>query len=220
MLRLQVDGAAVQCAWYPVPPPVHADVDPDPATYGGVRPASSSLVFLHEGLGSLTQWQGFPAEVCARSGRSGWAWARAGHGRSQPLPRPRDATFLHREATRVVPELVTRLGLDRPVLVGHSDGASIALIAAAQAPGSYRGLVLMAPHVFLESCTREGIAAVGRRYRDGDLGRRLARHHDHPDRLFWSWHDVWLSEAFAGWDLTGLLAATTAAARERPPILR
>lgn len=207
MLRLQVDGAAVQCAWYPFPPPSDADGELDPAGHRGTQPAPASLLFLHEGLGSLTQWQGFPAEVCRRSGRSGWAWARAGHGRSQPLPRPRDETFLHREATRTVPELVARLGLDRPVLVGHSDGASIALIAAANAPGAYRSLVLMAPHVFLEPCTREGIAAVGRRYRDGELGRRLARHHDDADRLFWSWHDVWLSPAFAGWDLTGLLAA-------------
>ena len=197
MLRLVVDGAAVQCERYP----------PSAGEGGEAGPSSGpSLLFLHEGLGSLTQWQDFPADLCARTDRVGWAWARAGHGRSQPLPRPRGADFLHREAVVVLPELVARLGVDRPVLVGHSDGASIALIAAGLSPGAYRSIVLIAPHVFLEDCTRDAIAALGRRYRERGLGPRLARHHDDAEGLFWSWHDAWLSPAFADWDLTELLS--------------
>jgi pimeloyl-ACP methyl ester carboxylesterase len=194
VLRLSVDGVALECERHG-----------DPAT-GPEAP----LVFLHEGLGSLTQWQGFPTDLCTRTGRPGLAWARAGHGRSQPRSGQRDVDYMHHEARVVLPEVLDRFGVDRPVLVGHSDGASIALIAAAALPDRFAGLVLMAPHVIVEPCTLAGIAAAGEAFRAGALSRRLARHHDDIERLFWSWHDAWLSPPFEDWDLTGLLRSVRA----------
>ena len=194
VLRLSVDGAALECVRHG-----------DPA-----RGPAAPLVFLHEGLGSLTQWQGFPEQVCARTGRPGLAWARAGHGRSQPRPGRHEIDYMHHEARVVLPEVLDRFGVDRPVLVGHSDGASIALIAAASLPDRFAGVVLMAPHVIVEPCTLAGIAAAGEAFRAGSLARGLARHHDDIETLFWSWHDAWLSPPFAGWDLTGLLGSVTA----------
>lgn len=194
MLRLVVDDAALEIERYP-----------------GSAAGGAPLVFLHEGLGSLTQWQGVPAELCHRTGRAGLAYARAGHGRSQPSGRPRLVDYMHHEARVVLPALLERFDdVDRPVLVGHSDGASIALIAAAERPDAYKALVLLAPHVIVEDCTVAGIAAAGEAFERDGLRPRLARHHDDIDTLFWSWHDAWLSPAFRGWDLTGLLAAVTA----------
>jgi len=194
VIRLLVDGAAVECARY---------------GGDGGDAGRSPVVFLHEGLGSLTQWQGFPGDVCRAAGRAGMAWARAGHGRSQPPARPRALDYMHREATAALPELVERFGFERPVLVGHSDGASIALIAAATEPDRYGAVVAMAPHVFVEDCTVAGIAAAGEAFRAGTLAGRLARHHDDADALFRSWHDAWLAPEFRGWDITAMLDAIT-----------
>lgn len=199
VLRLQVDGAALECRLLP-------EGGPHPGLPAPRRP----LVFLHEGLGSLTQWRSFPEQLCRRSGRAGLMFARAGHGRSQPPGHRRvegDVNYMHHEALVVLPEVLARFGLEDPVLVGHSDGASIALIHAAQPHPAVSGLVLLAPHVMVEDCTVTGIAAVGASYHQTDLAARLARHHDDPDQLFWFWHNTWLSPGFRAWDVRDLLPA-------------
>ncbi|MFN0026923.1 MAG: alpha/beta fold hydrolase [Acidimicrobiales bacterium] len=202
MLRVQVDGAALECRLLP-------EGGPHP----GLRADRQPLVFLHEGLGSLTQWRSFPEQLCRRSGRAGLAFARAGHGRSQPSPpRPashdsRTARYLHHQAMVVLPEILVRFGVPDAVLVGHSDGASIALIHAAQPAATVSGLVLLAPHVMVEDCTVAGIATAGHSYHNTDLPHRLARHHDHPDQLFRFWHDTWLSADFRHWDIRDQLGS-------------
>lgn len=157
------------------------------------------LLFLHEGLGSVGLWRGFHRRIAEASGRRAVAYSRLGHGFSD-LPRAtRSPRFMHDEAATVVPQLSAALGLDRPVLVGHSDGASVALLHAAAA--DVRGLVVVAPHVFVEEIGLRGIETARRAYIEGDLRARMARHHRDPDVTFWNWNDVWLDDAFRDWDL-------------------
>jgi pimeloyl-ACP methyl ester carboxylesterase len=171
-------------------------------THGPARPGPP-LVFLHEGLGCVATWKRFPDTVARASGRSGMLYSRHGYGGSGPAPGRRPVTYLHDEATRVLPELLDRLALAGPLLVGHSDGASIALLHAAEHPVA--GLVLMAPHVFVEPETLAGIAAARAAYREGGLARRLAGFHDDAETAFRSWTGVWLSEEFRRWNIEGVL---------------
>ncbi|MFH0245584.1 alpha/beta fold hydrolase [Streptomyces sp. HK10] len=157
------------------------------------------LVFLHEGLGCVAMWGRFPDTLARAVGRPALVYSRHGYGGSGPVDGPRPVTYMHREASRVLPELVERLSLERPVLVGHSDGASIALLYAADRPVT--GLVLLAPHVFVEPETLAGIRAARELYRESGLAGRLARFHDDPDATFRSWSDVWLSRAFRDWNI-------------------
>jgi len=154
---------------------------------------------MHEGLGSVGLWRGLPERLNATTGRRTVAFSRFGHGRSAPPPRPRTPAFFHEEALDVLPALLERLQIERPVLVGHSDGASIALIHASRHPVS--ALVLLAPHVFVEEVTLESIRATREEYLSGRLRERMARHHDDPDAAFWGWCGVWLDPAFAAWTL-------------------
>lgn len=157
------------------------------------------LVLLHEGLGSVSAWRGFPEAVQRATSRRVIAFSRFGHGRSDPPPAPRTPRFFHAEAQVVLPEVLRRLGAEEPVLVGHSDGASIGLIHAAANP--VRGLVLLAPHVVVEDVTLEAIRETRERFAATDLRDRLARHHDDPDVAFRNWCDVWLDPAFRSWTL-------------------
>lgn len=159
------------------------------------------LVFLHEGLGSLSLWRAFPEHVARRLGSVALVYSRFGYGQSSPLTSPRNARFMHDEALDVLPALLDRLGLERPVLIGHSDGASIALIHAASARHAVAGCVLMAPHVFVEPVTLKSIASVVELYEQGDLRRRLAAHHADVDGAFLGWSRIWLSPAFQSWSL-------------------
>jgi pimeloyl-ACP methyl ester carboxylesterase len=161
--------------------------------------ARRAIVLLHEGLGSVGLWRDFPRSLHAATGRRLVAFSRHGHGRSEPPPRPRTPAFFHEEALSVLPKLFAQLGVDAPLLVGHSDGASIALIHAAHHPVA--GIALLAPHVFVEDVTVTEIQAARERYIDGDLRARMARHHDDVDAAFWGWSDVWLDPAFRGWSL-------------------
>lgn len=184
-------------------------------------PPRAPLVFLHEGLGCVSLWtqrgRDWPAELCAASGREGWLYSRRGYGRSEPIPdvrgRGRHAPdYLHREAWTALPALLAALGIRQPpVLVGHSDGASIALLYAARLPAA--GCVAIAPHVVVEDVTLRAIAAARTAYEEGDLRARLARHHADPDSAFWQWNDVWLSQAFRGFDIRAECA------RIRAPLL-
>lgn len=168
------------------------------------------LILLHEGLGSIDLWRSFPADLHRAVPRRLVAFSRHGHGRSEPPAEPRTPSFFHDEALRVLPELREQLGLAEPVLVGHSDGGSIALIHAAHHPVS--ALVLLAPHVFVERITVDAIRETREAYADGALRGRMARHHDDPDAAFWGWCNVWLDPAFAAWNLDAEVARVTAPA--------
>lgn len=167
------------------------------------------IVMLHEGLGSVDLWRELPAALNRATGRRVVAFSRFGHGRSQPSPWPRDASGFHRrEALELLPKLLARLDVRKPVLVGHSDGASIALIYSGHHP--VRGLVLLAPHVFVEPLTLASIRQTRDIYLRGDLRDRMSRHHDDVDAAFWGWCDTWLHPDFRSWNLETDAALVTA----------
>jgi pimeloyl-ACP methyl ester carboxylesterase len=168
------------------------------------------LVLLHEGLGSVGLWREFPEQLRAATRRRLIAFSRYGHGRSAPPPHPRTPAFFHEEALDVLPKLLAALEVSDPVLIGHSDGASIGLIHAAHHPVT--ALVLLAPHVFVEDICVNAIRGTRETFVDGELRGRMARHHDDPDAAFWGWCDVWLDPAFRHWSLdeeASLLQAPT-----------
>ena len=159
-----------------------------------------AIVLLHEGLGSLGLWRDWPERLAHATGWRVVAWSRAGYGRSGParLPRPND--YMTREAVEVLPQVLDALGVTQCILLGHSDGATIAAIhAGSTADMRVRGLILMAPHFFTEPTGLDAIAQARVAYETGDLKDRLARHHADPDMAFYGWNDVWLSEAFRDW---------------------
>jgi pimeloyl-ACP methyl ester carboxylesterase len=168
------------------------------------------LVLLHEGLGSVGLWREFPRRLAEATGRRVVAFSRFGHGRSERPPAPRTPAFFHAEALDVLPELLRRLDATEPILLGHSDGASIALIHAAH--HTVTALVLVAPHVVVEDVTVAAIRETRRAYLDEGLRHRMARHHDDPDAAFWGWCDVWLDPAFRSWSLEAEAARVTAPA--------
>jgi pimeloyl-ACP methyl ester carboxylesterase len=158
------------------------------------------LVFLHEGLGCAALWRDFPDRVAAATGRGALVYSRRGYGGSEPAPLPRPVRFMHDEAWDVLPALLAATGIARPVLVGHSDGASIALLHAARFPVA--AVVALAPHVFVEDLSVASIARAGEAYRTTDLRARLARWHGaNVDCAFRGWNDVWLDPAFRAWNI-------------------
>jgi pimeloyl-ACP methyl ester carboxylesterase len=159
----------------------------------------AAIVLLHEGLGSVGLWRNVPHALQAVTGRRVIAYSRFGHGRSEPPPHQRTPAFFHEEALDVLPSVLEQTGVHRPLLVGHSDGASIALIHAGHEPVA--GVVLMAPHVFVEDITVNAISQARDRYLHGNLRDRMQRHHDDVDAAFWGWCDVWLDPAFRAWTL-------------------
>jgi pimeloyl-ACP methyl ester carboxylesterase len=158
-----------------------------------------AIVLLHEGLGSVGLWRGFPRALAGATGRRVIAFSRWGHGRSEPPPALRTPAFFHEEARDVLPALLEQVDAPEPVLVGHSDGASIALIHAGDRPVT--GLALLAPHVIVEDITVEAIRETRVQFEAGGLRERMARHHDDPDAAFRGWCDVWLDPAFRTWTL-------------------
>jgi pimeloyl-ACP methyl ester carboxylesterase len=191
---------------------VHVEVDDltlDIARWDG-HPDRTPIVLLHEGLGSVSAWGDFPAALAAATGAPVVAYSRPGYGRSTVEREPFGVDYMHREAARL-PALLDRLELQRPVLFGHSDGASIALIAAAQTPDRVAALVLEAPHVFVEDLTVASIAAITAGYPDNArLRAGLARHHADPDGTFGRWSAIWLHPDFRAWNITALLPAIAA----------
>jgi pimeloyl-ACP methyl ester carboxylesterase len=175
-------------------------------------PAAPLLVFLHEGLGSTSMWKDFPARLCEAGGWRGLVYSRPGYGRSTPRPhgerwRP---SYMHEQAREVLPRFLAAAGVDAkadpPWLFGHSDGASIALIHAATCPDDVAGLVLLAPHIFVEDLSIHSIEQAKYAYA-ADLRQRLARHHQDVDSAFWGWNDAWLDPAFRRWNIEDLLAS-------------
>jgi pimeloyl-ACP methyl ester carboxylesterase len=180
-------------------------------------------VFLHEGLGSVAMWRDWPARLCAATGRAGWVYSRQGYGGSSPVAYVRGAPrqhpdgsrsgrllpdYMHREALQVLPRLLARLGIEQPVLVGHSDGGTIALLHAARHPVA--ACVVMAPHVMVEDVSVQSIEAARHAYENEGLRARLARYHADVDVAFWQWNDVWLSPAFREFDIRSEIGAISA----------
>jgi pimeloyl-ACP methyl ester carboxylesterase len=186
---VSIGGARLEYAWHG-PPPAQAP----------------TLVFLHEGLGSISQWRTFPVELCSRLGCGALVYNRCGHGKSDSLTGPRSPGFMHDEAMTVLPQLLEVFEIRRPILVGHSDGASIALIHAGSGAGDPFALILEAPHVFVEDVTVARIAELRDLYQTSDLRTRLARHHGaNVDTLFQYWTDVWLHPEFRAWNIEDYL---------------
>ena len=164
------------------------------------------IVFLHEGLGSVSGWMqrgiDWPAAVCSAAGRAGVVYSRLGYGLSDPAPPCRNtlqADYMHRQAYDVLPALLAQLGIENPVLLGHSDGATIALLYASRYPT--RACIAMAPHVMVEPIALRAIAQAKAAYESGKLRSKLAKHHADADGAFWQWNDVWLSAEFRSFDI-------------------
>ncbi|HEY8298221.1 MAG TPA: alpha/beta fold hydrolase [Candidatus Baltobacteraceae bacterium] len=160
-----------------------------------------TVVLLHEGLGSLGLWRDVPEQLARRTGLAVLTYSRYGNGFSEVLREPRTPRYMHDEALVVLPELLDAHAVRDVVLVGHSDGASIALIFAASHPDRISALVLEAPHVFVEDLSIRSIAAAKRAYEAGDLRTKLARHHRDVDRTFYGWNDIWLDPSFRDWNI-------------------
>ena len=182
---------------------------PNPGRAGS--PTKPVLVFLHEGLGCAAQWRDFPARLGAATGLPAMAYSRRGYGASDPLTGPRDPDFMHVEAETVLPALLDALDIESAILIGHSDGGSIALIHAgtpAAEAGRIRGLIVEAPHVFVEQLSLDSIAAAKRAYETTDLRAKLARWHGaNVDHAFRGWNDAWLSPGFRDWNIEDRLSA-------------
>ncbi|HZD23732.1 MAG TPA: alpha/beta hydrolase [Acidimicrobiia bacterium] len=186
------------------------DVDDRTLHYQVLGPAESDapIVFLHEGLGSVDLWRRFPGNVTTATGRQGLIYSRYGNGWSTPLREPRRPDYMHEEASHVLPKVLDRFVNGAPVLVGHSDGASIALIYAGSG-NPVGGLVLIAPHVFVEEETIASIGSIRDRFGESDLALKMSKHHLEPERTFYGWADVWLSPAFRNWNIEEYLSGVS-----------
>lgn len=189
--RLRLSGGEVEIAWH-----------------GERAPGAATLVLLHEGLGSLGLWRDFPARLAAATGLPALAYSRFGYGGSDPCALPRPLRYMHDEGLSVLPELLARLEIGTYVLIGHSDGASIAIIhAGGAARAGLLGAVLMAPHVFNEEISVRSIAAARRAYESGDLRARLERWHGaNVDCAFLGWNGAWLDPGFRDWNIEEYLS--------------
>ncbi len=188
--RMQLGGKQIEAGWW----------GPEPQ-------AAPTLVLLHEGLGCVELWRGFPAELAQATGCGVVAWSRLGYGRSDPAELPWPVSYMHTEALHRVGPLLDAARIDRCILVGHSDGASIAAIYAGSVRDErVRGLVLISPHYFVEPMCLASIEQAQLAYEQGDLRDRLARYHDHVDIAFGGWNGAWLNPQFRAWKIVGSLA--------------
>lgn len=198
-MRVDLGGYAIEAEWVGPPP--------------GAAP---SLIFLHDGLGSVSTWKRLPAEIVEATGFGALVYSRRGYGASDPAPLPRPVRYMHDEAEGALPRVLDAFGIERAVLFGHSDGGSIALVYAGARPDDPRliGLVLEAPHVFCEPISVESIRAAAVAFEQGDLRERLERHHgSNTEGAFWGWNRVWLDPAFLAWNIEEYLP------RVRVPVL-
>ena len=186
----EIDGARLETAWI-------APAKPD-------RP---TIVMLHEGLGSIALWKDFPERLAAATGAGTLIYSRYGHGASTLLEGDRPVAYMHHEAEVVLPAMLRHFKIERPILFGHSDGGSIALIYAGFRPDDVAGLILEAPHVFVEDLTVASIARVKELYRSTDLAGKLRRYHHSVDQTFWGWNNIWLDPRFKLWNIEAYLPA-------------
>ncbi|HKA44108.1 MAG TPA: alpha/beta hydrolase [Burkholderiales bacterium] len=163
------------------------------------------IVFLHEGLGSLAMWKDFPGRIAAATGCGTLVYSRYGHGASERLAALRRPDFMHEEALKALPELLDKLAIERPLLLGHSDGGSIALIHAAAAGRPVVGLIVEAPHVMVEEISIDSIREAKKIFESTDLRGRLARYHADAEATFRGWNDIWLDPGFRDWSIEGYL---------------
>lgn len=178
------------------------------ALHGTETRGKPTLVLLHEGLGCVSMWRDFPARLAADTGARVLVYSRRGYGASDPVPLPRPLTYMHTEARAVLPALLAHFDLEDPVLVGHSDGASIALVYAGSGVRPLRasGLVLLAPHVFCEDISVASIADARDAFVTGDLRAKLRRYHGaNTDGAFRGWNDAWLDPGFRRWNIEEFL---------------
>jgi pimeloyl-ACP methyl ester carboxylesterase len=184
------------------------------ASWLGPGPAEApTLVFLHDGIGCAATWRDFPAALARATGCGALVYSRAGYGGSDPVELPRPLSYMHDEGLVSLPQVLDAAGVERAFLVGHSDGGSIALLHASTAAAvpRVRGLLLAAPHVFVEDCTIRAIERARDEYLHGDLRARLARYHgENVDCAFWGWNRAWLDPGFLAWNLEAYLPAVTA----------
>ncbi len=173
--------------------------------YPALRSGRPPLVFLHEGLGSVSLWRDFPAQIARATGCRTLVYSRYGYGQSDVLEAPRQPDYMHVEAQAVLPELLRQLDVARPVLVGHSDGGSIALIHAGAGRRECAGVAVLAPHLFVEERSVVGIGETVRVFENTDLPQKLARHHRDARRTFYGWADIWRSREFRDWNIESYL---------------
>ena len=166
--------------------------------------SARTLVFLHEGLGSVAMWRDFPGKVAQATGCAAVVYSRYGYGQSEALKAPHGVDYMHREALESLPELLAKLEVRDPVLVGHSDGGSISLIHAAAHRG-VAGVVAMAPHVFVEDLSVASIAEAKTAFQTTDLPQKLARYHADAAKTFQGWNDIWLHPGFRAWNIEDCL---------------
>jgi pimeloyl-ACP methyl ester carboxylesterase len=178
--------------------------------YRMVGPApdtAPTLVLLHEGLGCVGLWGDFPEKLAAATGAGVFAYSRAGYGASSPVTLPRPLDYMHHEALDVLPQVLAAIGFRRGLLIGHSDGASIAAIYAGGVQDHrIRGLGLIAPHFIVENISVASIAEIKNAYERTDLRAKLARWHSDVDNAFYGWNGAWLDPSFRSWDISESLA--------------
>ncbi len=189
-MSFTVSGRRIEAAWHGPPPD-----------------RSPTLVLLHEGLGSVAAWKDFPARLAERTGYGVLVYSRPGYGNSDPAPLPRPLTYMHEEALEVLPAVLDQAAIRKAILIGHSDGASIAAIHAGSIQDfRIRGLVLIAPQFFVENFGLRSIEAARQAYFSGGLRERLAKYHRDVDVAFWGWNRAWLDPAFRSWRIDDCLA--------------
>jgi pimeloyl-ACP methyl ester carboxylesterase len=170
--------------------------------YGPPPEKAPTIVMLHEGLGCVALWRDFPAKLAAATGWGAFAYSRAGYGRSDSIDLPRPLDYMEREARFSLPTVLEAIRFQRGILLGHSDGASIAaIIAGERFDGRVKGLVLMAPHLFTEEPGLASIAEARRAYETGELRAKLAKYHADVDSAFWGWNLAWLDPGFKAWNI-------------------
>jgi pimeloyl-ACP methyl ester carboxylesterase len=166
-----------------------------------------TIIMLHEGLGSVGLWGDFPDKLQAATGAGVFVYSRAGYGASTRVELPRPLDYMHSEALDVLPKLLDKIGFRRGLLLGHSDGASIAAIYAGGA-GDHRvrGVAMIAPHFVVEDISVRSIAEIKNAYENAELRAKLARWHGDVDNAFYGWNGAWLDPRFRGWDISEYLA--------------
>jgi pimeloyl-ACP methyl ester carboxylesterase len=170
--------------------------------YGDPPDQAPTIVMLHEGLGCVALWRDFPVQLAAATGCGVFAYSRAGYGGSDPVDLPRPLDYMSHEARFSVPAVLDAIGFRRGILLGHSDGASIAAIYAGEhSDERIKGVILMAPHLFTEELGLASIAEARRVYETGDLRAKLAKYHAHVDNAFWGWNGAWLDPDFRAWNI-------------------
>jgi pimeloyl-ACP methyl ester carboxylesterase len=181
------------------------------AWHGPSPDAAPTLVFLHEGLGCVAMWRDFPQRVIETTGCGALVYTREGYGNSDPAQLPRPVSFMHDEALVTLPEVLAAMKIKKAILVGHSDGGSIALIHAGGIPNGtpVLGLILEAPHVFVEDISIESIKAIGNDFGNGELKGQLSRYHQNVNETFWSWSNIWLDPEFRSWNIEEYLPQIT-----------